>query len=757
MRISHKPLLAGSRSRWFVLAAVSWISMFSESVGGQEQWRIEPEGLASPAQQLAMEQVSELVEAGQKIEALSQISRLNDDPHALVRAGPIQAAGTQRVQVFRTLQKWCRDQRESILTSDPELYALHKQQWNMQASVAYQSLQESKDAAQYSMALVRYHATDFGSQLAKLQTDILLESGQGVAALHVLEDKFFELSRVELSAVSGQLESVAVPWYRAWQAAKSNPTSSGRILELWKALVREHPTPWVEVLSRQLTAAAVNPEHLDLDAMLEWALLAAEHTQDPSHALAVNGVIESVRDWTKACNIEHPDDFNLSQWPDRQVQLERYSNSYDLTPSTRPPVGQLQAMLPFRPSIYDGKVFLHELTRIRAFELDQNTPWPSPQSAQPLFDSQTDPAAYLPLGYPTLGTPRGMVTINQGCLYARMGAPVTAWANRTRSNDGSSISYLIGLDLDSQGRLLQGFPRHLVGSEFDNAEFEGCPVVSGQLLISTVTQRDYGNVRRRLVAMDRYSGKMVWTSHVLGSGVVVGSQRANIISNSQPVVAAGLVYYASDLGTIACLDAKTGQTIWLTSYQPSGQHAADYPRANRFRFRDGNPCLVQHGLIYCLPQDCPELIALDALSGDMVWSTNEVEVADCIHMVGLSGRTVLVSGDRLVWLDSLTGRLLGQFPESTTPGIVNSLPQPRGLGRATLAGGKVYWPASGEVYVFQADLAGDQRPKSSFAGSPDWINRFTTGSRGAEGGNMVAVGKWLVMVTPGRLVCFRSD
>lgn len=723
----------------------------------QDAWQLEPEGFITSVQRSAMQQVRELVEAGQNSEALTQIGQLKDIPSGLVRSGPIQIAGTQRVQVFRTLQKWCRDQEKLIFSADPALESDHQRRWNSQAKLAHQSLMSSHDVSPLAQPYDRFQSTDWGESLAKLQFDILLEKAQGMAALPILEENFSAWTRVNLGALTSQRELLEVPWYRAWEAAESNSAVTGRLLELWNSRAREQPDLTLEVLKRQLISAAMHPNFLDLPAMITWSQVVAEHLPEPSQSQALTSLIESVKERQLTGEIENRAEFHLNQWPDQQVQLERFSNSFDLTPSTRPPVGQLEAMLPVYPAIYEDRVFVHELTQIRAYDLDPSASWPSTKNDSPLFDSKTAAAAYLPLGYPTIGGPQGRLTIDEGCLFARMGSPVTAWANRTRSSHGASISYLIGLDLDSQGKLLQGFPRHLEESELTNAEFEGCPVVSGQMLISAVTQRDKGNVRRRLVALDRYSAKLVWMSQVLGSGVVAGSQRANIISNTQPVVAAGLIYYASDLGCIACLDAKTGQIVWLSNYQAHSPLTQDYPRPNRFRYRDGNPCLVHRGLVYCMPQDCPELFALDALSGDLVWSTNEVEVADCTYLVGVTHRTIIASGDRLVWLDCLTGRPFGSFPEFTTPGLVNSLPQPRGLGHASLVADNVYWPTSGEVYVFPADLPAESESDSPLSSPPKWDKRLSTGSRGAEGCNLVAADRWLVMVAPGRMACFRSE
>ena len=80
--------------------------------------------------------------------------------------------------------------------------------------------------------------------------------------------------------------------------------------------------------------------------------------------------------------------------------------------------------------------------------------------------------------------------------------------------------------------------------------------------------------------------------------------------------------------------------------------------------------------MYCLPQIVPSYFALDALSGDLVWSTDDQELQDATYLAGIRGQTLLASGDRLVWLDRTSGRLAADFLLPTTPGIVTALPQP---------------------------------------------------------------------------------
>ena len=367
----------------------------------------------------------------------------------------------------------------------------------------------------------------------------------------------------------------------------------------------------------------------------------------------------------------------------------------------------------------------------------------------PLFDSRIAPAALLPLGYPMVGAARGTLSIYEDCLYARMGTPVTGWANGEKAGDGGSIGYIVGVDLQRQGSLLKGFPLHLSQFDFGGSEPEGCPLVVGDKLYVTVAKRDNVGVRRSVAAFDRFGGQLIWKSPALATGTVEGSDRANLLSHQLLTMEGGRLFYSTNLGSIACLDPLTGQIEWLVRYRRHDKEKQAYPNSGRFRYRDLNPCVIQDGLVYCAPQDCPEVFALDALTGDLVWSTDDSSAADVVHLLGVSRDHLIVSGDRLIWLDRQTGRVDARFPAAGNGGTLNSLPSPRGLGRGLICAGEIYWPTANEIIVF-ATILKDRKSIDT----PPMQRRIRLDTRGSEGGNLVAVDGWLLVATPSRLMAF---
>jgi outer membrane protein assembly factor BamB len=312
------------------------------------------------------------------------------------------------------------------------------------------------------------------------------------------------------------------------------------------------------------------------------------------------------------------------------------------------------------------------------------------------------------------------------------------------------------LDLKRQGSLLPGFPLRLNPPEFSNAEFDGPPLVWGDLLIVALAQRDNVGLSRSVAAFDRFSGKLQWHTEPLAQGIVEGTDRANLIAHQLLTAAGGRLYYNTNLGSIVCLDPLTGQVEWLTRYTRLMARDRTVTGPDRFRYRDLTPCLVHRGLVVCAPQDCPEIFTLDATSGDLVWATDDEQVADAIHLLGVHEDSLLVSGDRLVWLDRLSGRTLSRFPASNTPGTVNALPSPRGLGRGAIADGQVYFPTGGEIFIFPARPRNEGQENAARVVDPPILRRVRLNARGKEGGNLVITGDWLLLCTPNRMFAFQS-
>ncbi|MEC8556797.1 MAG: PQQ-binding-like beta-propeller repeat protein [Planctomycetota bacterium] len=725
-----------------------------------------PPASLGPAQQLLLEQIEELIASEEFEEAVGDLENLIEaEVDLLVPRGRQQRAATIVTQCYEPTREWATRRLAQLFSARPALRVSFQKQRRERVEIGYQEMLGKKDLKSALELAQRNVATHRADDFRVQAIDLLLERGWSIAACQELERLCPEL-RVEIQDGSNG----SLPWSVVFPKLKPKEVEAFSGWLQQKIVTPNRQSRLVAALQRIVLAGQLDSNSVALRDWQNWAAAVVDcleiHSRDPATARVLEGMKQTTArledDSTVATFAGSYDragrykgQYRVDAWPLWSQSAPIYMATTEQTPASKPRVGESsKGTLPYHPLVFDGKVFVNTLTDIRAYDLESGEPWPDTRLGTPLFDSHLSPSAYMPLGYPLLGTPRGTLSIDDGQLFARMGEPVTGWANRRRALDGGSVSYIVGLDLKRQGSMLPGFPLHLSTANFNNAEFDGPPILFGDLLIAPVVERDNVGLRRLVVAYYRDTGAFAWKSQVLASGLPAGGERANLISHQLLSAAGGRLFYNTNLGSIACLDPTNGKLVWLTQYRQAEQ-SSDFPRPDRFRYRDLTPCLLHKGLLYCAPQDCPELFALDVSQGGLVWSTDGEQVADAIHLLGVSEEHLVVSGDRLTWLDRRTGRVAARYPGGSTTAILNALPDPRGLGRGVISEDEVYWPVSGELLVFRLGLdasAGQRGP--SLDVSPTLLRRVALGARAREGGNLVATSTVLLYASPTRIMVF---
>ena len=150
------------------------------------------------------------------------------------------------------------------------------------------------------------------------------------------------------------------------------------------------------------------------------------------------------------------------------------------------------------------------------------------------------------------------------------------------------------------------------------------------------------------------------------------------ITHNLLTLAGDRIYFNTNLGLVAALDADSGEIAWLAKYpRLTGKSFTPGYSAPLHFDRDPSPCLVHEGLVIVAPSDTPDVFALDAETGKTVWVNNQL--ADAIQVLGVVGQRLIVSGNRLASLDLRSGKTAWIWPESSTAGI-------RGMGRGLIAG-----------------------------------------------------------------------
>jgi outer membrane protein assembly factor BamB len=732
----------------------------------------DPPASLTSSQQLILEQVEELVEADELGEAITNLERLFEQGKGFVVAfGSQQSAGTMVVQRYIPLRRWVQRRLAQLLSGDSVLQAEYQSKLNDAAKSLLDRLRSSSDIDELEYAASRYAWTTSGPDLGMLLADSYLENGWSTAALQVCQ-QFCPDLRVVVGASDANLGSL--PWSLSWRQHGGREYRNELLSRLREELTssaangESRGRMLVQAFQRLLTANWIAADEINGEQWITWARAIIPILEE-ADAGRLREIISAYAAWaSRASNdydwsgfggnsqrnqlggaIQIPPD-----WPTWSQTLPLIMATQDANPASRPRVAESErATLPYFPLVAGDRVYVNAMTHVQAFDLPTGETWPENSGRRSIYGRDNASSSYLPLGYPMLGTPRGTLVVDEERLFARMGEAVTGWANPPTSEESQSL--IIGLDLKRDASMLRGFPIRLKAPHFKHAEFEGTPCVWGDLLIVAVATRDNVGLRRSVVAFDVNSGQLLWKSKPLASGVVVGSEQANLISHQLLTVCGGRIFYNTNLGAIACLNPMDGSIVWLVHYKRYTGEDSDPLAPNRFRYRDVNPCLVSDELVYCAPQDCPEIFALDSATGDLLWSTDSVQVSDAIHLLGVAQGNLIVSGDRIAWIDQYTGRLLARYPGSNTPARMNSLALPRGLGRGLVTAEEVYWPVQNAILAFATNV--HDVSDATRIGQPKLLRTMAMGAQGSDGGNLVVNQGYLIYASPMRIMAFRQE
>ncbi|TWT33568.1 hypothetical protein KOR34_34000 [Posidoniimonas corsicana] len=286
-----------------------------------------------------------------------------------------------------------------------------------------------------------------------------------------------------------------------------------------------------------------------------------------------------------------------------------------------------------------------------------------------------------------LVTPLGPLEVSRGVLYARVGRNQPRRTGRVVRT--AADPRVLGFGLLSEG---------LQVVEFEEPEepwrFSGPPLIGGGLAFIAL---DANEVRPR-VAVACYSvatGKQVWITPVCSGAPAedaVGVRPADVLTKQGDAI-----YFNTNMGAIAALDARSGRLDWLAEY-PRHELGESPHRADAALLV--SPCIAHCGRLLVAPVDCPYVLAIDQASGRGLWSAELVDRR--AELLGVRGQTLVAAGGLLTGLDTNTGARRYQWPSSDRSGI-------RGMGRGCLAGGEVFWPTRSAIYARDAETGAATR------------------------------------------------
>ncbi|MFP6765803.1 MAG: PQQ-binding-like beta-propeller repeat protein [Planctomycetaceae bacterium] len=339
-----------------------------------------------------------------------------------------------------------------------------------------------------------------------------------------------------------------------------------------------------------------------------------------------------------------------------------------------------------------------------------------------------------------IGITRYTMTLAEGRLYARMGPPVS----RRSPNEGSTVSEIVGLDIESrQGLLVFRVSSDILDPDASSPEatawsFEGTPVVENG--------RVYASARRAtpedevvVACFDASSSQLLWQQRIC-SNLQPLSDRSSLLEHRLLSLADGRLFLATGTGAIACLDAATGRILWVFTYdnghRPVG-HRTSYLDNVSHPSRNGlMPCVIHRGMVFAATTDSNRLFALDATTGQLVWQI-EYEPGEWLrHLLGVVDGRLITCGNHLAAVDIFSGKTVWKISHPNPDGWTH--------GRGVLTKQSVYWPLRHEI--LRVDLSSGKIRR-----------RFQlTRSDGLEGGHLMITGGRMLVVTHNQISALRD-
>lgn len=305
----------------------------------------------------------------------------------------------------------------------------------------------------------------------------------------------------------------------------------------------------------------------------------------------------------------------------------------------------------------------------------------------------------------TTGIPRYTLTASADRVFARLGG-----SGRSGSG-GVSTLVAVRSNREIEGKLIWKrsasdltLPRPK-GEGNRVAAYEGSPVADSRNVYIGLTESGV-EIGTYVACLDAETGATKWIRY-LGNSTSGFDNNQNMGFGQLPSVEVGnrllsldgrTLYYQTNLGALAALDADSGALRWLATY-PTRERGGMTPSP----LRDGNPAVVHEGLVFIAPDDALPLFAFDAATGRLVWQTSR-DVSKVSYLLGVARGKLFATGDCVFSIEARTGKVLQCWPE--TGGV-------KGYGRGLLAGNAVYWPTETTIYVLDQKTgtpSGDQEP-----------------------------------------------
>ena len=280
---------------------------------------------------------------------------------------------------------------------------------------------------------------------------------------------------------------------------------------------------------------------------------------------------------------------------------------------------------------------------------------------------------------------------------------------------------------------------------YDDVTFLATPTVFGQrLLVPILVQGAYA-----LQGISSSDGEPLFRVHLHSGGTELA--RAPAVP---AVVSAGTAYVLTNAGTLAAVDAFTGELHWVRRYERTHPYRPTRPSTRRSRSRNQlamqqqfrsvtltgfvpSDLVAIEGRVLFAPSDGQVMLCLDGASGEVLWVVTKPTGSN-VHVLGHNSRFLYLGGDEITCVDLRTGVRLWNL----------GAPEAPWTGRGIVTEDRVVVPGTRAVYTLPAEggeWRKSQLPSFSIGTEPE-----------APPANLYAHGPYMVACYEGGIEVFAS-
>ena len=209
------------------------------------------------------------------------------------------------------------------------------------------------------------------------------------------------------------------------------------------------------------------------------------------------------------------------------------------------------------------------------------------------------------------------------------------------------------------------------------------PLVAYGVAAAPFIELSDGTSQHGVAAVDAQSGELRWKRILVSGETGIPSGNEKLLSTLQlgpPAAEEGILYTATGLGSMAAIDATSGNVIWLSGYpcarmnDPNGGNSnlTDSVLLRTVKLLSRGPVSpivdAAENVVILAPKDAPGLIAFNRESGEVRWRHATL---DSRFLAGLCDGNVLVVDDTVKALRASNGATVWEY---ALPGGLYSQP-----------------------------------------------------------------------------------